>query len=272
MAMSAAVAAMAVGGGLQAKGAIDAGKAQGRASTNFLSQQTQLLRQQQLDNKAAQDKIAEQQAKQQQLRDQAGAVGDAVITANSRPAQDAAEADAVAKRNMGYQTIANLHPVAIDVGNSANAPSIVGDAIAKSIASAKAYGDNQAKAKAAIEGFGDLTTNNQLTLKDNADTIRTLGTENDVSTKLAQQQKDYMSTLAGITNNQITTAGTGVNSRLEYDKAQAGNYSTIGDILFKAGSMGAGAAGGAGTTAGTPMSGGAQGPTQGTGFKGWATR
>lgn len=234
--------ALGIGGLLQGASAINSGKAQNRASTNFLSQQTQLLRQQQLDNQVAQAKIAEQQAKQQQLRDQAGGVTDAAITANSRPAQDAAEADAVAKRNLGYQTIANLHPAVIDVGNSAGAPSIVGNSIARSIAEAKAYGDNQAKAKAAIEGFGDLKVNNQLTLKDNSDTIRTLGTENNISSVLAKQQKDYMDTLAGITTNQITTAGTGVNARLQYDKAQAGNYNTIGDILFKAGALGAGMA------------------------------
>lgn len=263
-----ALGAMAAGGGLQLKGAIDAGKASGRASTNFLQQQTALLRQQMADNEAAQAKIAEQQVKQQGFRDEAGGISDAAIVNNSLPAQDALQKELTDKRNLGYQTISNLHPVNIDIGSSPNAPSVVGNAIAKSISDATARGVQQAKAKAAIEGFGDLSTNNQLTLKDNSDSIRTIAGLNNISSRLAQQQKDYMNVLASITSGQIENAGTGVNARLAYDKAQAGNYSTIGDILFKAGSMGAGAAKSgasapAATTTNAPLSYGPYAPARG---------
>lgn len=246
---AAALAIMAAGTAAQTYGSISAGKAQTRASTDFLDRQTQLMRQQQLDNQAAQAQIALQQQKQQQLRDQSGAEVDAAIEQNAAPVQHNIQDDLTDQRAQGYQRISDLNPISIDIGSSAGAPTVVGDAIAKSIAKAKAFSDQQAKAKAAIEGFGDLNNRNQLALKSTAGNIKTLGTENDVSSIMARQQQDYMNTLAGITSGQIATAGTSANSRLQYDKSKAGNVSTIGDILFKAGSMGYGAAGnGAKTT------------------------
>lgn len=264
--------AMALGGGLQLKGAIDTGKAQGRASTSFLQQQTELLRRQMADNAIAQAEIAKQQEQQAKYREQTGGITDTAITENSLPAQEAALQAFTDKRNLGYQTISDLNPINIDVGSSRDAPAIVGNSIARSISDATARGVQQARAKAAIEGFGDLNTDNQLKLRDSSDSIRTIAGLNNISSVLARQQKDYMDTLAGITSGQIENRAAGINSKLQYDKAKAGNYSTIGDILFKGGSMGMAASGGIGTSAGSAMTGGFQGPTQGTGLKGYITR
>lgn len=245
----AAVAAMALGGGLQIKSAIDSGKAQQNASTDFLQRQTALLSQQQKDNQNAQAQIALQQAAQQKYRDQSGAVTDAAITSNSRPAQDAQQAAIEAQRNAASQSISDLHPANIDLGNSPTSPSIVGDAIAKSIAAAKAKGVQQAMAENAIKAFGDLNTNNQITMRDNSDKIHTISGENNISGTLADQQKDYMNTLAGITTNQISNAGTDVNTRLAYNMNKNKQISSIGDLLFKAGSFGAGGGFSGGATA-----------------------
>lgn len=250
----AALAAAVGGAGLQAKSAIDSGSAQRDAATQFSQQQTALMEKQQQTNQAAQAAIAEQQMQQKALSDKANAAATNAITQNSLPAQQQQLQDLTDKRAQAYQTISDLNPVNIDLGSSVNAPSIVGDAISKSIAGAAAKGQQQAKAKAAIEGFGDLTTGDSLGIKSAADNISTFGNLNNISNALAKGQSDYINTSTGLTNDQISNAGSAINNALGVKLARAGNAKAIGDLLFAAGSAGAGAAaaqGGAGFGAAT---------------------
>lgn len=244
-AITAAVIAglLAVGGGtMQAKAAADASKAQGKAQTALADQQTMRLKQQDADNQIAQQNIQAQQDQQAKFRQNAGNIADTAIADNSRPTQDNTQQQLVDARQQGYQNIADLHPVSIDLGSSKGAPSIVGDSIMKSIATATAKSKQQADAKAAIEGFGDLGLSNKLALRDNANSIGTISKLNNISGAMAGDQSDYMKTLAGITSNQIGNDATGINASLAKDMLGASNTQAGGDALFKIGSTIGGAA------------------------------
>lgn len=242
---------MLAGGGLQLKSIFDSSKASRRAATDFAQQQTAMLRRQHQENILAQQAIAAQQAEQQRLREQSNAAAVAAIDRNTRPEVEQQITDMTGRREAGYQTISNLNPVAIDVGSSATAPKIVGDSIARSIADVVAKSTDRGKNRAALEGFNDVSFNADLALRNDADTIKTLAGLNTIAGKMAQGQKNYIDATTGITANQIETMGSGINNALAVRLQKAQNAKSIGDLLFMAGSMGAGGAkGGAGASSG----------------------
>ncbi len=244
-AITAAVIAglLAVGGAtMQAKSASDVSKAQGKAQTDLANQQTMRLKQQDADNRIAQQQIQLQQDQQGKYRENAGNIADTAIVDNSRQSQDNTEQQYVDARKAGYQNIADLHPVSIDLGSSKGAPSVVGDSIMKSIATATTKAKQQADAKSAIEGFGDLNLGNKLALRDNANMIGTISKLNNISGALAGQQGDYMNTLSGITSNQIGNDATAINGSLAKDMLKAGNTQAGGNLMFNIGTTIGGAA------------------------------
>lgn len=244
-AITAAVIAglLAAGGAtMQASAAAKASKAQGKAQTDLANQQTMRLKQQAADNQIAQQQIQLEQEQQGKFRENAGNIADTAIVDNSRPAQDEAQDQYVNARMAGYDKLAELNPISIDLGSSKGAPSVVGDSIMKSIASATAKAKEQAQAKSAIEGFGDLNLGNKLALRDNANTIGTISKLNNISSVLAGQQDDYMKTLAGITSGQIGNDATAINSVLAKDMLKSSNMQAGGDAMFKIGATIGGAA------------------------------
>lgn len=265
----AAVAAMVGGAGLQAKSAIDSSNAQRRTATDFAQEQTALLRRQSEVNKAAQAKIAEEQAKQQDIRNKVQLATDSAINSNSSTNQNQQIEDLTGSRIQGYKTISDLMPVAIDFGGSKNAPSVVSEAIKGSVDRATTKGDQQAAALAAIQAMGDVSVRNKIGTARTADELGTFSRLNNISNVVAGAEGNYMNTIANLTSAGIENAANSANQRLGIKKAKAQNAKAIGDLLFMAGSMGAP---GMGTAAGTPMAGGAQGPTQGSGVKGFVTR
>lgn len=246
----AAVAALAGGAGLQAKSAIDSSNAQRRIGTDLAQQQTELLRRQQEDNRQAQLRIDEEKAKQAEIRKKVAETTDKAIDRNTRESTDKLLEDLTQKRTEGFKTIADLVPVAIDLGGKSSAPSIVQDAIDKSIEKSTAKSDQQATALSKILGLGDVNLSLGI---DRARDVEDIGTQarlNNISNVLSNAEQNFVNNLAQITSAQIGNAATGANQRLGVKLAKAQNAKAIGDLLFAAGSFGMGAAGGGGAGAG----------------------
>ncbi|MES3016203.1 MAG: hypothetical protein V4721_00430 [Bacteroidota bacterium] len=237
----AAAAALIGGAGMQAKGAIDAGNGQRRAATEFAQKQTELMRRQEATNTAALAKVAEQQARQQEFRNQADAVTSAAIDRNSRPEQEKQLQDLTDTRVGGYKSISNLVPVTIDLAGSKNAPAVVADSISNAIGRATSKGEQQATARAAMEAFGDLGIRNNIGSSRSAESIGTLRNLNNISSVIAEAEKNNANTMAGITSSQIENFAHGSDLKAGVTNAKAANAKAIGDLMFAAGSAGMGA-------------------------------
>lgn len=254
--------AMGAGLGSQIGSALYSGSSSRKAATEFAQQQAALMRRQQEANRAAQARIAEEQAKQADIRKRIQASTESAIEGNSAATQTQQIDDFTNKRIKGFKTLSDLLPVNIDLGGSRNAPSIVADAIKGSVGRATTKGQQQAAAKAAIEALGDVGVRNQIGTARFADELGTSRRLNNISNVLAGNERDFMNNLAQLTSSQISLAGQGANQRLGVKKAKAANLKTIGDLLFMAGSMGMGGGGGGTVNTGN-FGGGGGGPVGG---------
>ncbi len=118
MAVTASVAAMAIGTGFSAASAAKESQAQRRSATDFANRQTEIMRRQSETNKSALAKIQEEQAKQQELRNKSQSATDRAITENSVQNQNQQIDDKTANRVNAYKTISELLPVDINLGGS----------------------------------------------------------------------------------------------------------------------------------------------------------
>jgi len=243
MAVTASVAAMAIGTGFSAASAAKESQAQRRSATDFANRQTEIMRRQSETNKSALAKIQEEQAKQQELRNKSQSATDRAITENSVQNQNQQIDDKTANRVNAYKTISELLPVDINLGGSKNAPSVVSNSISNAVAKASDKGDQQAAALAAIKALGDVGVSNKISTARTADELGTYARLNNISNVVANAEKNNANNLAQISRSQIENAFTGANAKYAVKRAKASNGKSIGDLLFSVGSMGAGAAG-----------------------------
>jgi hypothetical protein len=160
--MAIAAAAMVAGSLMQSKGQADAIDAEQRAVADNTNAKTNLQRL--------------EWARQDALQRQATGQFDKQLAGQGADSQQQKLSDAIAARKADYEKAITENPAQADYlpGQSA-APKIIQDQVGKSISDAIARARSNAANKAALEGFGDLQTGNQISNARSAQDINMFG-------------------------------------------------------------------------------------------------